>query len=125
LKVLILEDDAQVAHGLVRVLGYLGCTCLHVSDVDEARRLVESDAEIALALIDIGLEHGQSGEDFVAWLRSAHPEICRTLISGLARPTGFVDDPPRQMFLRKPFGQAELRRLLDALRAHQHTGGHS
>jgi CheY-like chemotaxis protein len=125
LKVLILEDDAQVAHGLVRVLKYLGCSCLHVSDVGEARRLVEDDAEIGLALIDIGLERGQSGEDFVSWLRTSHPEICRTLISGLARPSGFLDDPPRQMFLRKPFGQAELRRLLDALRTHKPTGGHS
>lgn len=122
---LILEDDAQVAQGLVRVLGYLGCSCLHVSDVGEARRLVDNDAEIALALIDIGLENGQSGEDFVSWLRTSHPEICRTLISGIARPSGFVDDPPRQMFLRKPFGHAELRRLLDVLRSRTPTGGHA
>jgi DNA-binding NtrC family response regulator len=124
-KVLLLEDDAQVAQGLVRILGYLGCSCLHVSDVGKARALVESDAEIGLALIDIGLEHGQSGEDFLSWLRGTHPEISRTLISGLGRPAGFVDDPPRQMFLRKPFGQTELKRLLGTLTSHTSTGGHS
>ena len=123
-KVLILEDDDLVAQGLVRGLGYLGCIGIHVADVARAREVVSSDADIGLALIDVGLDRGQSGEDFCAWLAHARPAVSRVLISGLARPAAFVDDPPRQQFLRKPFGQRELVELLHSLHPDQSTGRH-
>lgn len=116
MKVIVLEDDRLVADGLVRGLGYLGCRAFHALDVTEATALVGGDGAIRLALVDIGLAHGESGETFFAWLKSEHPEICRVLISGLGPPAGFVDDPPRQLFMRKPFGQAELIRLIQLVR---------
>jgi hypothetical protein len=65
-----------------------------------------------MALIDVGLGCGQRGEDFLHWLTHEHPRLRRVVISGLGPPAGFVDDPPHQLFLRKPFGQAELEALL-------------
>jgi DNA-binding NtrC family response regulator len=110
--VLILEDDDLVAQGLMRGLGYLGCEALHAETIEEAQRIVGGTAEIGMALIDVGLGRGQRGEDFLAWLRREHPRLRRVVISGLGPPSGFVNDPPREMFLRKPFGQAELAALL-------------
>jgi DNA-binding NtrC family response regulator len=121
-KVLVLEDDELVAQGLVRGLGYLGCVGVHVSEVNRARQLVDDDREIGLALIDLGLAEGQSGEDFLEWIRQRHPGICRVLISGTGRPTGFCDDPPRQLFLLKPFGLGELSKLLETVQPLKATG---
>ena len=123
MKILVLEDDALVAQGLVRGLAYLDCTGIHASDIGRAQQMVRSDAEIGIALIDIGLDHGQSGQDFFAWLEREYPGICRVLISGLPRPAAFVDDPPRQLFLHKPFGHRELVRLLAAVQSPRSTGG--
>jgi DNA-binding NtrC family response regulator len=117
LKVLILEDDDLVAHGLMRGLGYLGHESVHLRRVPEAQSLVRDRPDIEVALIDMGLDDGESGEDFLRWLNREHPAIKRVLISGLARPPGFVDDPPRQLFLRKPFGQAQLASLLATLQS--------
>ncbi len=121
-KVLILEDDDLVAQGLVRGLGYLGCSGIHASDIARAREIIASDTEIGIALIDVGLDHGQSGEDFFAWLRRERPSVCRVLISGLSRPAAFVDDPPRQLFMHKPFGQRELVALLETVSSQPSTG---
>jgi len=115
-KVLILEDDDLVAQGLVRCLGYLGHQGVHLRHVEQARARVEGATDIDVALIDIGLDGGESGEEFMRWLRRKQPGVSRVLISGLDRPAGFVDEPPCQLFLRKPFGQAELARLLQSLR---------
>jgi DNA-binding NtrC family response regulator len=122
LKVLILEDDDLVAQGLVRGLGYLGCPALHVSDIAHARAAVAEESEIGMALIDVGLDNGESGEDFFAWMERERPHVCRVLISGLGRPAAFVDDPPRQLFLRKPFGQRELVELLETVQPQQSAG---
>ena len=115
LKVIILEDDDLVAHGLIRGLGYLGHAGVHCRRVVEAQTLVQNLPDVEIALIDIGLDEGESGEDFLVWLLRERPAVKRVLISGLARPRGFVDDPPHQLFLRKPFGQRELTTLFEAL----------
>ncbi|HXU74074.1 MAG TPA: response regulator [Polyangia bacterium] len=114
MKVLILEDDELVAQGLVRCLGYLGHEGVHLRHVAQARARVQ-DAAFDVALIDIGLDDGESGEEFMTWLGREQPSVSRVLISGLERPAGFVDEPPRQLFMRKPFGHAELAKLLRSL----------
>ncbi|MDB4966815.1 MAG: hypothetical protein JWN44_2504 [Myxococcales bacterium] len=115
MKVLILEDDDLVAQGLVRCLGYLGHEGVHLRHVEQARARVRGSSDFDVALIDIGLDDGESGEEFLTWLGREQPDVSRVLISGLERPAGFVDEPPRQLFMRKPFGHAELANLLRSL----------
>jgi CheY-like chemotaxis protein len=117
LRILILEDDALVATGLVRAIGYLGHEGVHIQDIEEAQALVRGSADVDVAMIDNGLLRAESGEDFLSWLRRDHPSIKRLLISGLGRPPGFEDDPPHQLFFAKPFGHRELATVFSVLQA--------
>ena len=114
-RVLILEDNDLVAQGLLRGLAYLGHEGIRMRETRAAQELLQSSSDVAAAMIDLGLDDGQNGEDFLNWLRREHPAVKRVVVSGLARPAGFVDDPPHQLFKRKPFGQADLSALLEAL----------
>ncbi len=123
MKILVLEDDELVAHGLVRGLGYLGHQGVHRRSIRHAQEFVRGAPDVEVAVIDLGLDDGESGEDFAAWLHRERPDVRRVLISGLARPVDFVEDPPRQIFLRKPFGQPELAALMETLQPLSAKGG--
>ncbi len=123
MKVLVLEDDELVAHGLIRGLGYLGHQGVHHRCIEQAQAYVRCSPDLDVAVIDLGLDDGESGEDFAAWLGRERPRIKRVLISGLARPVDFVEDPPHQLFLRKPFGQPELAALMETLQPLGAKGG--
>ena len=111
MKIAILEDDDQVASGLARVLRYLGHESFTARDVREARALLTKHEDIGAAMADLGLKNSESGHDFLIWLNEYRPGVQRILTSALERPASFVEDPPRQLFLRKPFGHETLKTI--------------
>jgi DNA-binding NtrC family response regulator len=111
MKIAILEDDDQVASGLAHVLRYLGHESFAVHDLEEARALLTQHDDIGAAMADYGLKGGESGHDFLLWLRDFRPDVQRILTSALARPASFIEDPPKQLFLRKPFGHDMLKTI--------------
>jgi DNA-binding NtrC family response regulator len=114
MNVLIVEDNALVADGLVRMLAHLGHRAERALGVEEATRLLAEHADIGVAIVDAGLKNGDDGVWFLEWLREHHPQIRRVLVSGLGRPQRFVERPPEQVFVKKPFGKAELQSVLAA-----------
>jgi DNA-binding response OmpR family regulator len=112
MNVLLLEDDALVANGLLRILRHLGHRGLHVKTVVDGQALFASQATVDVALVDVGLRNGECGLDFVAWLRREHGGVRRIVISGLELPTGFGHQPPDELFVKKPFGERELAAAL-------------
>jgi DNA-binding NtrC family response regulator len=111
MKILLVEDDPHVAHALVQVLAHLGHEGVAVERIAEAVALFEASSDIEAAIVDIGLRDGEDGHDLLRWLAEHRPQVRRILTSGFGRPEGFVEDPPRQLFLGKPFGVLTLKAL--------------
>jgi DNA-binding NarL/FixJ family response regulator len=113
MKVVILEDHDLVAAGLQRVLRNLGHEGLHMRRVLEAQAALQTHQEVDVVIADLGLGFGESGLEFLSWLRQHFPSVRRILTSALGRPDDFPDEPPLQLFLQKPFGRSELAALLN------------
>ncbi len=111
MKVMFLEDDERVARGLVRLVSAMGHEAVHVRTVEEGVAQLKG-AGFDVVVADLGLTQGQTGLDLLKWVAQECPDVRRVLTSGAVRPSGFVEDPPRQIFLNKPFGRLELNRLL-------------
>ena len=115
MKILVLEDDPLVARGLTRVLGMMGHEVLLASAVDAAKSLSDAHRDLTVAMADLGLPGGESGLDYLNWLKASRAEVRRVLLTGMNRPAGFENDPPRQIVLFKPFDQRRLKAALDEL----------
>jgi len=116
-RVLLVEDDPEVARAVKEGLGRSGFTVRHACDIAAATRLIEA-ANTDVMVLDLTLPDG-NGLDFAATLRRQHVAIPILMLT--ARDTvsdrvdGFrygADD-----YLCKPFDVAELAaRLLAILR---------
>lgn len=108
-KILIVEDDPQIARSLTINLRLAGHESHHAATLKEARGLLDDD-HFDLICLDIGLPDG-SGLDFCKDLRVSGEETPILFLSALTDETTVVrgmtnggDD-----YLRKPFGIEELK----------------
>ena len=107
-------DDHEV---IVRTIGRLFRVLGHEAVVVQTSALGRDAVEQLrpdVVIVDLRLQEGESGVDFLAWVAANHPEVRRVLTSGAAMPEDFVVEPGRQVFLPKPFGAAEVKLALGA-----------
>lgn len=107
----MLEDDLKLSVSSTRLLTALHHDVVHAATVGEARAGVQSHHP-HLAIIDLGLQNGEFGADFLDWIAREHPHVRRIVTSGRSPPAGFVEDPPRQSYLQKPFALQELAKAI-------------
>ena len=118
MRVLVLEDDADVAGLLESALGARGAQVSVARTVEELteRALERNDA----ALIDLSpIAHDVRGA--VEVLRRGSPEVALVFISGSA--VGFPEglDESRVRWVRKPFDMVEIVAAITQTRADQRT----
>lgn len=112
--VLLLDDDAWVTRGVLRLLASMaGVQPRAAATEEEGRRLIV-ELQPDAVIVDLGLIRSPTTDDlpFLGWLRAAvRPETLLILSSGAACPDAFaVDD--RNVWLPKPFNRAELARAI-------------
>jgi DNA-binding response OmpR family regulator len=120
---LIVDDDAVVRRALGGVLRVHGFTTVDAATVATAKAAIDRPP-VAAVVLDLTLEHGESGLDFLAWLRE-HPAHRRTpvlLLTG--RPTLDEEDPElirryRAYVFYEPMSMTVLADFLSRL-----TSGH-
>jgi DNA-binding response OmpR family regulator len=113
MRLLVLEDDEVVARGVVRLAGVLGHRATCARNLDEAKSSFLAQP-FDLVLADFGLREGESGLDFLAWVKDAAPQVIRVLTSGAQTAIDANAQTLVQRFLPKPFGRAELLLLLQS-----------
>lgn len=87
----LVEDDASLQRALGGVLRGHGFTRAEATTVAAAIAATE-EQPVAAVVLDLALEHGESGLDFLAWLRE-HPDHGRTPVLILTgRTTLEADD---------------------------------
>jgi CheY-like chemotaxis protein len=121
LRAFIVEDEALVSMLLEDMLADLGCivvdTAARVGDAVDKAALVEAD----IAILDVNLDGVVSYSVADALLARGVAVIFSTGYVADALPPRFAAAPK----LNKPFSPGELKRALDAARAHFRGRGSS
>lgn len=115
MRVLVVDDEPNLARALARIIGQLGHTVLIAHSPIDA--IDQADKErLDVAIIDWELRHATTGVDVARHIRERWPGCATLLCSGytLAHMRASWKDPLTGMleFLEKPVDVERLRRIL-------------
>ncbi|MDN3544599.1 PAS domain S-box protein [Kinneretia asaccharophila] len=111
LRVLLVEDEAEVRAVLLNFLQAWGCEIRVCSHAEAAlAALAEPGADFDLLLTDVMLSSGLRGTELAAKVRHQHPAVAVLLMSGYAADLLTAELPVlRELpLLRKPFSREQL-----------------
>ena len=112
LRVLVVEDDAEVRSVVRNFLDTLGCRVTACASGEQALLALTPEAGIALLLSDVALGAGMRGTQLAAQARRRFPSLAVLLMSGAEMLNADRDAPPSWELLRKPFDRDELARAI-------------
>ncbi|HUP05724.1 MAG TPA: ATP-binding protein, partial [Caldimonas sp.] len=110
LRVLLVEDDAEVRQVARRFLDVFGCRVTECATAEPARARLEAGEAYDLLLSDIALGAGMRGTELAAWAQDRYPEMGVLLVSGFSKELVDADrdSPPEWELLGKPYTREEL-----------------
>jgi len=110
LRVLLVEDDAEVRAVVRNFLATLRCEVNVAASAEEALLMLAPDARYDLLLSDIALGAGMRGTELAAQAQQRHPSIAVLLMSGYSAELidADRDSPSSWELLRKPYTRDEL-----------------
>ena len=113
---LIVDADVLVCTPVAEYLRECGYTVLEAANSKEALALLQSFANIHVALIDVGSPDTLDGFSLAQWIRRDRPEVKVALAAGVARTAlaagELCESGP---LLRKPYHHRELERHIRQL----------
>jgi PAS domain S-box-containing protein len=114
LRVLLVEDDAEVRAVVDTTLQTLGCSTARASSGEEALTLLDKGLQVDLLLSDIALGAGMRGTLLAQRVQALAPGVGVVLMSGFSEDLLDADRhaPPRWELLPKPFSRDALARAL-------------
>ena len=110
LRVLLVEDDAEVRAVVQRFLASIAAAVTSCINGEEALAVLQGDAAFDLLLTDIALGTGMRGTELARAARNLRPGLPVLLMSGFA--SGLLDAPPEFELLHKPYTRQELARAM-------------
>ena len=119
LRVLLVEDDAEVRKVVHAFLVHLGCHVTEAFSAEQALQVLGGDAGFDLLLTDIALGAGMRGTDLAAEAQRRLPRLGILLMSGFSAELLDADreSPASWELLRKPYSRDELARAIATLSA--------
>jgi PAS domain S-box-containing protein len=121
LRVLLVEDDAEVRAVVEAFLRTLGCVVTACTSAEQALLTARSPADGVhdVLLTDIALGAGMRGTELANRIAEIWPDIGVLLMSGYSSELLDADreSPPGWELLRKPFSRDELARALSKVAA--------
>lgn len=118
LRVLMVEDNAEVASATQALLEAMGCTVRRVADADAAHgELVDESVAFDVVLSDIAMPGASDGIALGTWVRRHHPEIGVVLMTGYAERLGRANEQGLVVLLKPCEPTALAQALWDAHRA--------
>ena len=119
LKVLLVEDDAEVREVVRGFLRALQCEVTQAASGEQALLVLGPQADFDLLLTDIALGAGMRGTRLAALAQQRLPRLAVLLMSGYSAELldADRDAPAAWELLRKPFTRSELARAMARLMA--------
>ncbi|RYY52501.1 MAG: response regulator, partial [Comamonadaceae bacterium] len=114
LRVLLVEDNADVATAILPVLQALGCTVTHFDAAAPAIDWLDAHpAAVDAVLTDVVMPGAMDGLGLARYVRERHPKLHLVVMTGYAE---HLDEITRSGFqvLAKPWNAASLARALRA-----------
>jgi CheY-like chemotaxis protein len=112
LRVLLVDDHAEVRRTTRAVLEDLGHTVVEAANGAEALQALQSgDCDYGLMISDYAMPH-VSGTEFLREARELCPDIPALIITGYAEADAISDRPPCVEVLLKPFTATQLETVL-------------
>jgi len=110
LRVLLVEDDAEVRAVMCKFLQTLGCTVQAVSSAEQALVSLDAGLDVELLLTDIALGTGMRGTALAREVQRRHPAMHILLMSGFSSEliAADRDSPSSWELLPKPCTREEL-----------------
>jgi PAS domain S-box-containing protein len=114
LRVLLVEDDAEVRAVVRTFLVTLRCTVITAANAEQALTTLDTEGSFDLLLSDIALGPGLRGTQLAAQAQTRFPQMAVLLMSGFSADLldADRDAPPSWELLRKPCSRAELARAM-------------
>lgn len=114
LKVLMVEDDAEVRAVARQFLDALGCEVTACASGERALLLLTQDAAFDLLLTDIALGAGLRGTELASQAQARLPGLAVLLMSGFSTELLEADQsaPAGWELLQKPYSRGELARAI-------------
>ena len=114
LKVLMVEDDAEVRAVAQHFLNSLGCVLSVCSSAEQALQLLTPTADFDLLLTDIALGAGMRGTELARIAQQRLPELAILLMSGFSAELLDADreSPPDWELLPKPYSRGQLAQAI-------------
>jgi PAS domain S-box-containing protein len=114
LRVLLVEDDAEVRAVVRTFLDALGCRVTQASSAEQALLSLDAEGGFDVLLSDIALGAGMRGTELAHQAQQRLPGLAVLLMSGF--PSELIDadrdSPPGWELLRKPYSRDELARAI-------------
>ncbi len=120
IRVLLVEDDAEVAAASLALLRELGCEAEVAGDSDRALAALERGPDVDLLISDIVMPGAMNGIDLARLLRGRRPELPIVLATGYSQyarevaSEGFI-------LLEKPYRLDALARAIEAALSDRRT----
>jgi PAS domain S-box-containing protein len=114
LRVLLVEDDAEVQAVVRNFLDGFGCDTTACASAEQALPVLATDQPFELLLSDIALGAGKRGTQLAREARALRPALAVLLMSGFSSELLDADRdcPPDWELLRKPYGRTELAQAI-------------
>ncbi|HEX2545723.1 MAG TPA: response regulator [Ramlibacter sp.] len=120
-RVLIVEDDSEVAELVAEMLEHLGYDTLRTGTAVEALFTLEHDSHIDLVFSDVMMPGKLTGIDMARRVRRDYPELPVILTSGYAESFRQEAKNEGLLLLPKPYAMDELGQMMErALQAKVH-----
>jgi CheY-like chemotaxis protein/anti-sigma regulatory factor (Ser/Thr protein kinase) len=113
-QVLCIDNEDSILIGMNSLLSRWGCQVWTARNREECQTLLDEGIRPQLALVDYHLDHGETGTELMAWLRTQLGEpVPGVLISADGRPELVAQVHAAGLdYLAKPVKPAALRALL-------------
>ena len=110
LRVLLVEDDAEVRQVASRFLRSFGCRVTECTTAEEAQARLQGGEDQDLLITDIALGAGMRGTQLAAWASARKPGLGILLVSGFSSELVDADrdSPAEWELLGKPYSREEL-----------------
>ena len=114
IQVLCIDNEDSILVGMNSLLSRWGCQVWTASNRAECEALLREDVRPQLVLVDYHLDHGETGSELMAWLRTRLGEpVPGVVISADGRPELIAAIHAAGLdFLPKPVKPAALRALM-------------